>query len=297
MLLRILRSFTKIYPFLHPRGSILNRLPDVPNDFGTFKARNGIKYAAFPSGQDYIVKNLFWFGEFEPWVTSIIARLIEPGEIVCDIGANIGDSALQIISYLGSFGHIYCFEPVPMLHECLKENLKANNIPNITLVPKALSNFSGKLNMIVLKNQPGGSKIINYDSDNNSEDENIEVEVTTFDEWLDQKSITNIAVCKIDVECHELEVIEGMKNSLKEGKVGSIVFERFTQHIDSDVVTNLLSDYNFKIYRIYKSFHKILVLEQFSNKKYFRGTFDHVAVLKGSIYEKRLENLILKKMS
>ena len=43
--------------------------------------------------------------------------------------------------------------------------------------------------------------------------------------WLKDNGISQVAVCKVDVEGHELEVFEGMKNSLNAGQIGNIVFE------------------------------------------------------------------------
>lgn len=286
MVLSYLRTVTKYYPFQQPRASLLKRLPDVPKEFGCFQAKNGIKYVAYPCGQDYIVKNLFWFGDFEPWITFMIRCLIKSGEVVCDIGANIGDTALQILPYLGSSGHIYCFEPVPVLQACLVENLKANNVSSISLVPKVLSNCCGQLIMTVPVTQPGWSKIINNNTDSVSE--NIEIEVITFDDWLKESNISQVAVCKVDVEGHELEVFEGMKNSLRAGKIGSIIFERHQQCNTTDAVVKFLYDFNYKIFRIYKSFLKTEALELLNHQTYLRKTADYIAVLEGSIFEQRL---------
>jgi FkbM family methyltransferase len=300
MILTTLRAFTKHYPFQQPRASLLSKLPDVPNNFGEFEAKYGIKYAAYPCGQDYIVKNLFWFGDFETWITVVIGRLIQSGDIVCDIGANIGDTSLQILPYVGSSGHIYCFEPVPRLQECLMENLKANCISCVTLIPKALSNYSGQITMTVESVQPGWSHIKKDDEDTTlphfaikgSTRENIKVDVTTFDAWLEENNISQVALCKIDVEGHELEVFEGMKKALHEHKIGSIVFERHENCNATDTVVQLLHSYDYKLFRIYKSFLKTEVVDLLSDRTYLRGTSDYVAVLKGSVFEERLSYLI-----
>jgi FkbM family methyltransferase len=301
MILTTLRAFTRHYPFQQPRSSLLKRLPDVPNNFGEFEAKHGIKYISYPCGQDYIVKNLFWFGDFETWITVVIGCLIRSGEVVCDIGANIGDTSFQILPYVGSSGHIYCFEPVPRLQECLMKNLKANHISCVTLIPKALSNSSGQLTMTVELMQPGWSHIKKDDEDTTlstlseikrSTHENIKVDVTTFDLWLEESDISQVALCKIDVEGHELEVFEGMKKALHKGKIGSIVFERHEDCNATDPVVQLLESYNYKLFRIYKSFLKTKVVDLLSNRTYLRKTSDYVAVLKGSVFEERLSYLM-----
>jgi FkbM family methyltransferase len=288
MILDILRLLTAYYPFRRSRYRLLTKLlPNVPMNFGTIKAKNKVEYAAYPCGQDYIVKNLSWFGDFERWVTSTVGSLLQPGEIVCDIGANIGDTALQILPYLGSSGHIYCFEPVPLLQTCLVENLRANHISCITLVPTALSNSSGQLIMMVEVTQPRMSKVILEDNSRVAH-EQIEVEMTTFDIWAKENHISHVAVCKVDVEGHELEVFEGMKNDLNAGQIGSIVFERHEQCDHTDPMIKLLCKHNYKVFRIYTSLLKTVPVELADCCTDLWGTPDYVAVLAESIFEARL---------
>jgi hypothetical protein len=90
MIFHALRLLTRLYPFQFPRTSLVASLPSVPENFGTFRAKNGLRIAAYPNGCDYVVKNLFWFGNFEPWITTVLQYLVRPGETICDTGANIG---------------------------------------------------------------------------------------------------------------------------------------------------------------------------------------------------------------
>src|SRR5690606_7039722 len=155
-------------------------------------------------------------------------------------------------------------------------------------VPKALSSSPGKLKMIVESAQPGGAKI-SASSRILPDFENIEVEVTTFDQWVEENNLKSAAVCKVDVEGHELEVFEGMKNSLANGKIGSIIFEHYSDDGRDDSATNLLKEFDFKIFRLFKSFLKIKALNADARGNFFlRATSDYVAVKKDSIYEKRL---------
>src|SRR5437763_173826 len=98
----VLRALTRRYPFQTPRASLLRRLPDVPADGGALTARGGIRYPAYPPGGDLVVKNLYWFGDFDPWVGRTLARLVRPGDIACDVGANIGDTTLPLARTVGS---------------------------------------------------------------------------------------------------------------------------------------------------------------------------------------------------
>jgi len=286
MFFNVLRTFTKRYPFHIPRASLLERLPNVPDNFGIFQSKSGIRYVAYPNGSDFIVKNIFWLGDFDPWVATVLKCLAHPDEVVCDIGAYIGDTSLPLANCMGSLGHIYCFEPVPLLYECLEKNVKANSISCITSIPLALSDRPGKLKL-----DPGGdlgmSQIVE-ENQLNSRQNSIEVNVTTFDLWMKDSGIAQVAVVKIDVEDHELEVLKGMKDTLSKHHIGSIVFERRQDCDTTDAVVQLLQRHGYRIFRIYKGILKTEVVELGCSATYLKKTYDYVAVIENSEFERRL---------
>lgn len=286
MFFNVLRTITKRYPFQTPRASLLERLPNVPDNFGIFQSKSGIRYVAYPNGSDLIVKNLFWLGDFDPWVGTVLKCLAHPDEVVCDIGAYIGDTSLPIANGMGSLGHIYCFEPVPLLYECLEKNVKANSISCITLIPLALSDSPGKLKLDIPDDELGMSRIVE-ENELNSVPNSIEVNVTTFDLWMKDSGIAQVAVVKIDVEDHELEVLKGMEDTLSKHQIGSIVFERHKDCDTTDAVVQLLQRHGYRIFRIYKGILKTEVVELGCSAS-FRKTSDYVAVIEDSEFERRL---------
>lgn len=289
-LVSMLRSFTKYYPFQTPRASLFKILPKIPDGLGVIEAKNGVKYSGYPSGSDdFIVKSLFWFGDFDPWVGTILQSLVRPGEIVCDIGAYIGDTALPLAPCVGDSGHIYCFEPVPLLQEYIEKNVKVNDCNCITSVPLAISNCSGTLKLALPKGKLGDSGIVEENKSAPLE-EIIDVDVTTFDIWRKNNGISQVAVVKVDVECHEFEVLTGMEDALRNHHIGSIVFERHECDKD-DPVFQLLHRYGYKVFRIHKGNIKTEVVELGRSAR-FRETSDYVAVIENSEFEQRLINTL-----
>jgi FkbM family methyltransferase len=187
---------------------------------------------------------------------------------------------------MGSLGHIYCFEPVPLLYECLEKNVKANSISCITLIPLALSDSPGKLKLDIQGGELGMSRIVE-ENQLNSLQNSIEVNVTTFDLWMKDSGIAQVAVVKIDVEDHELEVLKGMEDSLSKHHIGSIVFERHKDCDTTDAVVQLLQRHGYKIFRIYKGLLKTEVVELGCSAN-FKKTSDYVAVIENSEFERRL---------
>lgn len=275
--------FTRHYPLITPRKIFLDMLPQVPQNLDEFRAKDSIRYVAYISGTDYVVKSLFWFGIFEPWVVSTLQRLLRPGEIACDVGANVGDTALPLARVVGGDGRIFCFEPVPMLRDCLERNIQANRMHQITAVPIALSDQVGEIAMNVSLSDPGMSRIAPPDGTSATL-----VRRTTFDKWHSDTGIGQVSVCKIDVEGHELEVLRGMVGSLQNQLIRSFVFERHEDMNSDDPVFRVLNSHNFVIKRLVRLPTTIRYLDMDENCRFGRPTPDYVAVLRSSVHEQRL---------
>jgi len=81
-------------------------------------------------------------GEIDPAITSLIKKNVGQGMIVFDLGANFGWFSLIFSKLVGSSGHVYTFEADPTLIQTINENVKLNNLDNVTVIPKAISNKS-----------------------------------------------------------------------------------------------------------------------------------------------------------
>lgn len=87
-------------------------------------------------------------GVHEEFETELVKRMIKRGDVVLDIGANIGYYTLIFAKIVGEDGKVFAFEPDPTNFALLKRNVEINGYKNILLVQKAVSNKSGKLNYI-----------------------------------------------------------------------------------------------------------------------------------------------------
>src|SRR5688572_25202486 len=67
-----------------------------------------------------------WLGSYESDKRQLFESSITPGDVVFDIGANVGFYTLLASDLVGSSGHVYSFEPVPRNIEFLNEHLSLN---------------------------------------------------------------------------------------------------------------------------------------------------------------------------
>jgi FkbM family methyltransferase len=75
------------------------------------------------------LSNYFYFGEQFEWETiTFIDRYLRPGDVVLDVGANVGMFAYAALRWLGNDGRVICFEPLPWAAEAIEQNSKRNGL-------------------------------------------------------------------------------------------------------------------------------------------------------------------------
>ncbi|MDP2946996.1 MAG: FkbM family methyltransferase [Nanoarchaeota archaeon] len=186
-------------------------------------------------------------GVYEPFETETIKDIVKKGDIVMDIGANIGYYTLLLARFVGDKGKVIAFEPDPDNFVLLKKNVEINGYKNVILVQKAVSNKTEKIKLYLHKNDKKQHSI--YDSSNSRK--SIEVESIRLDNYIDEE----IDFIKIDVEGAEGEITQGMDNLLKGNKKIKIITEFSPCSLEKSSVgpkefLELLLGHNFKLYEI-----------------------------------------------
>jgi FkbM family methyltransferase len=157
-------------------------------------------------------------GDAEPEVQDALAELIEPGQTVYDVGANIGFFTILCSRLVGPQGKVYAFEPIPENLVTLRHNIALNKLTNVVVVEQALSASTGTAEMFVSPwsafhslNVDGASKRENHGPDGGQ----ITVATVTLDEFVQGDGISPPDLIKLDVEGAELLVVEGMRATLR----------------------------------------------------------------------------------
>jgi FkbM family methyltransferase len=81
---------------------------------------------------------------YEPQYVSVIKTLLNLGDTVFDIGANIGFYSVLFSNWVGSRGRVVAYEPDSANLKLLRRNLELNGCQNAAVRPVALSNESGR---------------------------------------------------------------------------------------------------------------------------------------------------------
>ncbi|MEA5507860.1 FkbM family methyltransferase [Halotia wernerae UHCC 0503] len=174
-----------------------------------------------------------YFSPYEISEQLLVSKLVRPGMVVFDVGANIGDYSILLSKLVGYSGKVYSFEPTIITFNKLQERLcksKCNNVyplknavysHNIQIefneFPEDFSawNSIGRPQML----DPQGSgqyvPIVNTEV----------VQAITLDSFCNDNNIQKIDYLKVDVEGAESDVLQGAIELLKNKAIYFIQFE------------------------------------------------------------------------
>lgn len=137
--------------------------------------------------------------------------LIKPGNTCIDIGANLGYYSSRMAKLVGTNGFVFAIEPIPLFGEIWTINVKPKKNPQVKLLPYALGEKSGVVQMgIPEKNgriHHGMTKIVN--SSNEKYVYNFDVEMRIPDQLF--KDLKELQFIKCDVEGYESVVLANFK--------------------------------------------------------------------------------------
>jgi FkbM family methyltransferase len=130
---------------------------------------------------------------------------LRPGDVVWDVGANVGYYTRRFAEAVGPHGHVEAFEPFPLSAERLRDNL--NDVGNYALTVTALGATSGTVTMRAGGDGVGATNRIT----DKKEAGDVEIRVETGDSIMAAGMVTLPTVVKIDTEGFELDVLLGMR--------------------------------------------------------------------------------------
>ena len=216
----ILKLILRLFPIERGKYTILTKyyFPKLTPPKGTRKIsrlRNKIKMDL--DLNEFLQSYLYLFGSYELPTIKFIERTLKPGDFVFDVGANVGYLSLTFAQLIGNTGKVYGFEPEKRNFETLQENIKLNGFKNIHPIKLAVSDENRTIKLYLSKNENQGihSTILHTDTLSEKYEE---IEAVRLDDYVQNQEIDKIDLVKIDVEGAEIDVINGMKNILREKK-------------------------------------------------------------------------------
>lgn len=183
---------------------------------------------------------------------TVLTKLISDNHpLIFDIGAEDGASCERYSNILKN-PIIHAFEPRPDQFAIMKRKFKDEK--NIYLNNVAIGSKTEikKFNQI-----KGGGRSSFHKStvDNLSNQTQIDVQVTTIDEYVNKNNIKRINLLKIDTQGYEDEVLKGAQETLKLNKIDIIETElivgnMYDKTLSFSEIENIISPYGYKIFAL-----------------------------------------------
>ena len=197
----------------------------------------------------------------EKATTDLFKKTVKNGDVVVDLGANIGYFSLLASRLTGSQGKVFSFEPEPRNYSYLQKNIELNNYKQNQAFQKAVSDKDGVTELFICDYDTGHHTINRqdgieaYSRGRTIKEESIEIETVTLDNFLKEKT-DKVDVIKMDVEGAEELALSGMDVVLKNNIGLKMFLEFFPLLIEKmgsnprEFIRRLMQDYSFSIYII-----------------------------------------------
>jgi len=153
----------------------------------------------------------YLFGTVETYLQTLIKDQVREGDVVYDIGANIGYVSLGMAKQVGPRGKVIAFEPVPENIARLLKNIQINGLRNVRVLEYAVSDSRSRSTIRIPENFSTASLVWHRADPTASE---IVVETISIDELVESGRIETPTFVKIDVEGAEGQVLAGIRKML-----------------------------------------------------------------------------------
>lgn len=165
-------------------------------------------------------------GQYERESTSVIKKIVRPGMICLDVGANIGYITRLLSDLVGHNGKVIAIEPHPKLFDILKKNTQ--KMRNVELANVAITDHEGTITLFDGLLSAGTTSIVpddelaSYLQSKYTDDETprikkgvetvtYKVATSTIDMLVNKMGISEVGFIKMDIEGAEILAIRGSR--------------------------------------------------------------------------------------
>lgn len=172
-------------------------------------------------GLNRLVGSFFGKSGYEVRLEAALREAIAEGDCVWDVGANVGWYTLRFAQWVGPGGQVVAFEPARSVVSHLRKSVADH--PNITVWPVGLSNRDCSAPLLRGHDELGATSMIVADA---SAKEGLETVVLARGDTMVKNGGARLPdLVKIDVEGHELEVLEGLAEILEQSRLRHLFIE------------------------------------------------------------------------
>lgn len=193
---------------------------------------------------DWVEWNIYFKNKTEP--REKLYSLVREGDVVVDVGVNIGETLLNLAARISNDGKIFGFEPNPVVLERCKKNVSLNpSLKNISLQSVALGREAGEFFLKIHDERNKGMNSLSASG------EGEKIKTISFDSFVEKQKLNQINLMKIDVEGFEMNILLGAEKTIRRFhpvlfiEVDDEMLKR--QHASAKELIGWLVQYGYKI--------------------------------------------------
>ena len=228
--------------------------------------RGGLRWVLNPA--DHMQSGLFWLDEQDRWELYHIRKMLEPGALIFDVGANFGYYSIMLASALGGRCQVHAFEPNEKTCLRLERNIELNSLGKSVFAHRVgLSDTQGQGKMVERADNSGAAWIeMNGEGD---------ADLTTLDAFCDERSIDRLDFIKVDIEGFEERMLLGGSQTLQRHQPPLLVelnpSTLVRQNSSAERIAELLRSLGYALYEAQRE--KLAPLERLPQGEEFINAF------------------------
>lgn len=160
-------------------------------------------------------------GQWRIEVIRFLDVTLRPGDVVYDIGSNIGICSVFAARKVGTAGQVLAFEPAAETYANLNDNLRLNGLTHARAFQVAFADYNGEAGLFTGDDLLFSSLV----TSRNGQEKSQSVCVVQGDQFRERKNLPIPGVVMIDVEGFEHGVMIGMQRTLSHPRCRAIIVE------------------------------------------------------------------------
>jgi FkbM family methyltransferase len=163
---------------------------------------------------DLVISRQIIEDKYEASETALVKSLVKPGDVVLDVGGNIGYYTHLFAILVGPLGRVHAFEPLTHLAEALTASVMENGFEDrVAIYNVALADHDGEATMIYVKDgMNSGGGYLSFDDARYQGHNRITVPIRRLENLV---KFDRLDFIKLDCEGAEFKVLRSMKDTLK----------------------------------------------------------------------------------
>lgn len=200
---------------------------------------------------DAIGRQIYLTGEFDRSIVEVILEFSELGDILLDIGSNVGYVSACFLHNIPN-SHAIAVEPQPYVVDLLRKNLSQFQNRH-QIFELALSDNDGEVNFLIDSRNRGKSRIVDIGTP-----ETRCIKTRSGDRFFSDLNLSKLDIVKIDVEGHEDEILTVCRQHLERLQPKLVLFEGTRAKADpGGSIGKLLNEIGYGVFGIQKRLSRL----------------------------------------